>query len=55
MKRPYFPIFVCHSLCFELFISVLRLFAFYALAFVLKHFICKHCLEILGLSMRRVT
>jgi len=45
----------CHNLCFDLFISVLSLFAFSALALALQLFGRKHCLLISGPRMCSVT
>jgi len=54
-RRACFLVFTCTSLCFDIFNLVLKLFSFSALALPHQHLISKHCLQILGLRMCRVT
>jgi len=44
LEMAYFFVFTCHSLCFDLFILLLSLLAFFALALAIQHFTHVNCL-----------
>jgi len=54
IKTAHFLVFTFRSLCFDLFVSVLSLTAFTALALLLQHFTLQHSLDISGQRIRRV-
>jgi len=54
-KRRIFKFCTCRSLCFDLFILVLSLFASSALSLAFPLFTRKHCLQFLGLRTRSGT
>ena len=53
--KGIFKFFIFRSLCFDLFILVLSLFAFSTLILAFQHFTRKLCLPFAGLHMRSVT
>jgi len=55
LRKTYFPVFTCRSLCFDLLNLVFSLFAFVGLYLAFQHFTRNNCLQILGLRVGIVT